>query len=200
MGTYINFVIKNDFFEEGNHDKMYAYSKKTMELVMEEWRKLPFNDDFCYVDDFEGNCSGFTIGDSAPWGFWPYLHNGYWAVETTINDYMMHWKDEKGFYMAWSYCCWLCKVLGQKEGWICLEDRLNNSADAPEDLSAWMDYAQKEGIVELTQELMETFNQENRPFEYREVKIRGRKDCHSYPIFHVFVDNCPTAYSAELLK
>lgn len=183
MGVYINYLIKNNFHDANNHEKMVEYSTKVMNKVFEEWKKLPFSDDYCYVDT-DSECEGFYIGDSAPWGFWTYLHDGYWAVETTFNHYMMHWKDEEGNYAVMTFCKWLCNVLEQDEAWICLEDHLNDSSDAPEELDKWMIYAKEIGISELTTELLdEVVRNDDRAFHYRE----ATKEHESYPIFHLSI-------------
>lgn len=44
----------------------------------------------------------------------------------------------------------ICEALGEPEAWICFEDRLNNSPDAPYELKDWLEYAEKVGVKDVT--------------------------------------------------
>ena len=154
MGRYINFLIKNDFHECSDFKIAKEYADGVFNQLKPEWEQMPYVDreSSAYIDaDIE-----LHFGDYAPWSFWMTLHNGYWAVETCINDYMInyHINDTASeVYVVPLQCQLICRALGQQEAWICFEDRLNNSADAPSDnLNAWFRYAEKVGIKDVTYE------------------------------------------------
>ena len=124
-----------------------------------EWVKMPYIDGnssaFINADE-ESNDIVLDFGDYAPWSFWMTLHNGYWDVETCFNDYMINYHINdiaSEVYIVPLQCQLICRALGQQEAWICFDDRLNNSADAPsDDLKAWFRYAEKVGIKDVTYE------------------------------------------------
>lgn len=189
MGVYINFLIKNDFHDSDNYEKRLEYSTKVMNKVFEEWNKLPFSDGYSYVENYGNECEGFSIGDEAPTSFWTYLHDGYWGIETTINDYMFPWKDDDGRFFAKWYCEWLCKVLGVKEAWISNQYKINDlrgSDDPSFSFQDWMSMAEMKGIVELTDELLETLSKlcpNHGWFSYLSDHYGDE-----FPIFHIQVD------------
>lgn len=159
MGRYINFLIKNDFHECCDFKKAKEYATVVFNQLKPEWVKMPYIDGnssaFINVDE-ESNDIVLDFGDYAPWSFWMILHNGYWDVETCFNDYMINYHINdiaSEVYIVPLQCQLICRALGQQKAWICFDDRLNNSADAPsDDLNAWFRYAEKVGIKDVTYE------------------------------------------------
>lgn len=195
MGCYINFLIKNDFHESSNFEKAKEYATKVFNQLKPEWEKMPYAEGEPFVDANEEWPDDIEIhfGEWAPWSFWMTLHDGYWDVETCINDYMINWHIDdiaSEAYIVPIQCKLICKALGQPEAWICFEDRLNNSADAPSELNAWFEYAKKVGINDVT--FMDFHNGRIKPGEERNDLIKYDKDEKkgwlltgtSHPILH----------------
>lgn len=196
MGRYINFLIRNDFYECYDFEKAKEYATGVFNRLKQEWDKMPYAADGYaqirayakYPDDIE-----LYFGVTAPWSFWMTLHNGYWDVETCINDYMINYHVNdiaSEVYIVPLQCQLICRALGQPEAWICFEDRLNNSQDAPSELNAWFNYAEKVGIKDVSFEDFK--NGRIRPGEERHDLIQYDTDSKhkwlvtgtSHPILH----------------
>lgn len=156
MGRYINFLVKNDFHECLDHEKAKVYATKACEKLNEAWKKMPYADGGeGYVTEYDGYCDYIEVEfDSySPWSFWMSLRDGYWAVETCMNDYMINnyvYDVASEVYIVPLQCRMICEALGEPEAWICFEDRLNNSPDAPYELKDWLEYAEKVGVKDVT--------------------------------------------------
>lgn len=201
MGCYINFLIKNDFHEMSDHTKALEYATKVFNQVKSEWDKMSYaEENDSQIVTFKGHPDYFQLefGNNAPFSFWMVLHDGYWAVETCINDYMINYHMIDGIepkvYVVPFQCKFICKALGQPEAWICFEDRLNNSSDAPEELDAWFEYAKKVGIKDVT--YMDFYNGRPKPDEeiYDLINYDINKDGFletgtSHPILHFKVSD-----------
>lgn len=200
MGRYINFLIKIDFHEYSNFEKAKEYANEVFDKLKSEWDKMPYaeeDDSQIYAEEDDPNYIRLYFGELAPWSFWMTLHDGFWDVETCINDYMINLgMDEiaSEAYLVPAQCKLICKAVAQPEAWICFEDRLNNSADAPSELSAWFDYAKKVGIKDVT--FMDFHNEQTKPGEGRNDLIKYDKNEEglpvtgtSHPILHLNVND-----------
>ncbi len=185
MGRYVNVLIPHDFHNMQNRQEALNYAKGILDKLSESWKKQPFGDDFAILED--GEEWGYhditvTFGENAPWAFWMELKDGYWAVETNFNDYALHWPIKivkMSGYAFPIWLSWLCETIGTNDAWICFEDRLNNSANAPEELNKWFFYAQEVGIEELTMEMFERADDDHWIISY-DKNITGT----SHPILH----------------
>lgn len=120
-----------------------------------------------------------------------YLRDGYWAVETCIDDYMINYRVNdvsSEVYLVPLQCKMICKALGHEDAWICFESRLNNSNDAPSDLQKWFEYTKNIGIKDVTFEDFKSHRikpgeEHHDLISYRSQGI-GPQTGTSYPILH----------------
>lgn len=155
MARYINFLIKNDFCELSDFGKAKEFATKVFNQMKPELEKMPYAGGYAHLEADEewADFISLYFGEEAPWSFWMTLHNGYWDVETCVDDFMINYHIggiASEVYIVPLLCKLICKALGQTEAWICFEDRLNNSADAPSELNEWLEYAEKVGIRDVT--------------------------------------------------
>lgn len=113
------------------------------------------------------------------------LREGYWAIETFYDDYLLTRKSESGSYEVLDLCKALCKALKQNEAWICVAEHLTNTCTAPNNFNDWLKYAQQFGIVELTSEIMDRLGSRREWFAENRFIIDGEEACLASPIYHM---------------
>lgn len=187
MSVYLSIVIKNDFHEYGNHQKEVEYAEKSLNL----FRKALNSDEFktvgqCVVEDFGDKepvavdmpLDGCEVLDAI-------LLNGYWAFETSYDDYLFPSKDvNDNSFCVRKLAKFLSGILDQEEAWICVHHHASESCTAPTNFEDWLLYAETFGIQELDNKLMEQFTRENYGFESKYFQIGNEQHWLSYPIYH----------------